>query len=551
MPEIILQNLTKRWGKFYGTDNLNLTIENNSFITLLGPSGCGKTTTLRMIAGLETPTSGKIIIDGETVFDSEQGINIPANKRKVGFLFQNYALWPNMTVYENISFGLKNIKEEMPLCDFEIKRIDDLKKILSESEKLIEIISDSQVKDKKAGKKPDEKIALIKIIDGFIVSEHTAKTVLSYGLEILDNREEKIKTILSGLDEKRAALLDRHKKNGVSVNANYELVDSNGEVVKKVRKLENEEIDLIVRRVSRIVKIGMFMDRYPNELSGGQQQRVAIARTLAPGPKVLFMDEPLSNLDAKLRLEMRSELQRLHLDTKSTFIYVTHDQLEAMTLATKICLMDNGLLQQYDAPLDIYEKPVNLFTADFIGNPSINFVEAVGETGEDGDFNLTCLEGLKFKFKPAQKIDYKEWLLKTEAEIKKEREEEAERTKNAEKENKILPFKYHIAKTDETELALNSPAPSEKDFILGIRPEFIKIHENGKLTGTIYSSMPTGMETTVKIKIGNLLLTGVVFLNIAYKIGEKINFDIESDRIMIFSGLNQRLISLGSLEKEV
>ena len=132
MPEIILQNLTKRWGKFYGTDNLNLTIENNSFITLLGPSGCGKTTTLRMIAGLETPTSGKIIIDGETVFDSEQGINIPANKRKVGFLFQNYALWPNMTVYENISFGLKNIKEIMPLCDFEIKRIDDLKKILNE-----------------------------------------------------------------------------------------------------------------------------------------------------------------------------------------------------------------------------------------------------------------------------------------------------------------------------------------------------------------------------------------------------------------------------------
>ncbi|UTC66731.1 MULTISPECIES: ATP-binding cassette domain-containing protein [unclassified Treponema] len=551
MPEIILQNLTKRWGKFYGTDNLNLTIENNSFITLLGPSGCGKTTTLRMIAGLETPTSGKIIIDGETVFDSEQGINIPANKRKVGFLFQNYALWPNMTVYENISFGLKNIKEEMPLCDFEIKRIDDLKKILSESEKLIEIISDSQVKDKKAGKKPDEKIALIKIIDGFIVSEYTAKTVLSYGLEKLDNREEKIKAITAGLDEKRAALLDRHKKNGVSVNANYVLVDSNGEVVKKVRKLENEEIDLIVRRVSRIVKIGMFMDRYPNELSGGQQQRVAIARTLAPGPKVLFMDEPLSNLDAKLRLEMRSELQRLHLDTKSTFIYVTHDQLEAMTLATKICLMDNGLLQQYDAPLDIYEKPVNLFTADFIGNPSINFVEAVGESSEDGDFNLTCLEGLKFKFKPAQKIDYKEWLLKTEAEIKKEREEEAERTKNAEKENKIVPFKYHIAKANETEIDLNAQARSENDFVLGIRPEFIKIHENGKLEGSIYSSMPTGMETTVKIKIGNLILTGVVFLNITYKIGEKINFDIESDRIMIFSGLNQRLISLGAMEKEI
>ncbi len=122
-----------------------------------------------------------------------------------------------------------------------------------------------------------------------------------------------------------------------------------GKPVRSVRKMTDEKIDLIVRRVSRIVKIGMFMDRYPSRLSGGQQQRVAIARTLAPNPKVLFMDEPLSNLDAKLRLEMRSELQRLHLQTGSTFVYVTHDQMEAMTLATRICLMENGdVLQQYD-----------------------------------------------------------------------------------------------------------------------------------------------------------------------------------------------------------
>ena len=138
-----------------------------------------------------------------------------------------------------------------------------------------------------------------------------------------------------------------------------------GQPVRAVRKMTAEEIDLIVRRVARIVKIGMFMDRYPSELSGGQQQRVAIARTLAPNPKVLFMDEPLSNLDAKLRLEMRSELQRLHLQTGSTFVYVTHDQMEAMTLATRICLMENGVLQQYDEPLTVYGKPSNLFVADF------------------------------------------------------------------------------------------------------------------------------------------------------------------------------------------
>lgn len=131
------------------------------------------------------------------------------------------------------------------------------------------------------------------------------------------------------------------------------------------------------------------MNRYPAELSGGQQQRVAIARTLAPEPQVLFMDEPLSNLDAKLRLEMRYELQRLHVETGSTFVYVTHDQMEAMTLATKICLINNGVLQQYEPPLSVYSRPNNLFVADFVGNPSINFIEAKGEQNAQGNIEVT------------------------------------------------------------------------------------------------------------------------------------------------------------------
>jgi len=210
MPEIRLEHITKRWGDSIAVKDMNLLIKDRGFVTLLGPSGCGKTTTLRMIAGLETPTEGKVTIGGTTVFDSKEGINIPPSKRDVGFLFQNYALWPHMTVYENIAFGLKNLK---------------------------------------------------------------------WNKEDINNRV-------------------------------YELLD--------------------------MLKILQFSKRFPNELSGGQQQRVAIARTLAPRPKVLFMDEPLSNLDAKLRLEMRSELKRLHLDSNSTFVYVTHDQLEAMTLATEV-----------------------------------------------------------------------------------------------------------------------------------------------------------------------------------------------------------------------
>ena len=206
MPEIILKNVSKRFGKFVAVDNLNLTIASNAFITLLGPSGCGKTTTLRMIAGLETPTEGQISIDGKVVFDADAGINLPPNKRDVGFLFQNYALWPHMTVRQNIAFGLENLK------------------------------------------------------------------------------------------------------------------------------WDKKKIDERIRELLKMLRIEQFEHRYPSELSGGQQQRVAIARTLAPGPKVLFMDEPLSNLDAKLRMEMRTELKRLHRDTDSTFVYVTHDQLEAMTL---------------------------------------------------------------------------------------------------------------------------------------------------------------------------------------------------------------------------
>jgi multiple sugar transport system ATP-binding protein len=240
MPQIQLKNITKRFGKSVAVDKLNLVIGDGDFVTLLGPSGCGKTTTLRMIAGLETPTEGEIYIDGRLVFSSEKGVDIAPDKRDVGFLFQNYALWPHMTVYQNIAFGLENLKW------------------------------------------PKDKI--------------------------------------------RAR----------------------------------------VSELLAMLKIAPFEKRYPSELSGGQQQRVAIARTLATGPKVLLLDEPLSNLDAKLRTEMRAELKRLHMETDSTFVYVTHDQLEAMTLSTAICLMKEGLLQQYEPPMKVYASPSNAFVADFV-----------------------------------------------------------------------------------------------------------------------------------------------------------------------------------------
>ena len=447
MSRIELTHVTKRWGGFYAVDDLDLVIEDNAFVTLLGPSGCGKTTTLRMIAGLETPTTGRITIDGVPVFDSEAGINVPANKRRVGFLFQNYALWPNMTVFQNIAFGLGNIKEP-----------------------------------------------------------------------------------------------------GLSVTPEGEIV-RNPDAGGTPRKLTKEEIKRIVARVSAIVKIQPFMDRYPGELSGGQQQRVAIARTLAPEPQVIFMDEPLSNLDAKLRLEMRSELQRLHLTTGRTFVYVTHDQMEAMTLASKICLIENGLLQQYDAPLTVYNYPNNLFVADFVGNPSINFVDACGDQNADGTMDFEILGGHQGRLtfaKPVRMTEWREALAKKHADREAIKEERRKDKSHVEKGNKDTVFKYPVATVDD--VPANDAPVTERDYVLGIRPEFVKIVKEGGIEAEIYSAMPTGMETTVRLRVGNFLLTGVVFGGVTYEIGEKIRLAFEGTNVMLFDKGSGDLVGTGALE---
>ena len=440
MPEIKLTNVTKRWGKFFGVDNISLDIPDNSFITLLGPSGCGKTTLLRMIAGLETPTEGQIKIGDRVVFDSKAGINVPPNKRRVGFLFQNYALWPNMTVYQNIAFGLENLR--------------------------------------------------------------------------------------------------------------LDVLDPNGKPTGKERKMTKKEIEERVHVCARKVRIERFLDRYPAELSGGQQQRVAIARTLAPEPQVLFMDEPLSNLDAKLRLEMRYELQRLHVETGSTFVYVTHDQMEAMTLATRICLISNGVLQQYAEPLTVYNRPANLFVADFVGNPSMNFVEAAGSQNADGTLKLSMLGGINARFVPGKEFDLDEWQKNRNREAEERINNERKRLSAIgvnEKANKDEVFRPQIQRVDPEENEVNRSDFTDDDFVIGIRPEAIKIDDNGALETSVYGAMPTGMESTLKLRTGDYLLTSVVFGGVAFTIGEKQRIGIESSDILLYDRISGRLICSGKL----
>ncbi|MBT8460825.1 MAG: ABC transporter ATP-binding protein [Boseongicola sp.] len=260
MAEVQLRNINKRWGDFIGVDNFDLTIADREFLVLLGPSGCGKTTTMRMIAGLEDATEGDILIDGKRVND------LDPKDRDVAMVFQSYALYPNLDVYENVRFPLK------------------------------------------------------------------------------------------------------------------------------VRKVEGDH-DAMVRRAAEMVELTEFLHRRPAELSGGQRQRVALARAIVRQPNVFLMDEPLSNLDAKLRVSTRAQIKNLSHELKVTTVYVTHDQIEAMTLADRVVVMSRGIVQQVGTPTDIYDKPANTFVASFIGNPAMCLMEGAMSNGVFEGKNVR-IEGL-------------------------------------------------------------------------------------------------------------------------------------------------------------
>ena len=546
MPRILLEDVTKRWNDFYGADHLDMEIEDKGFITLLGPSGCGKTTTLRMIAGLETPTSGRITIGDEVVFDSDQGINVPANKRHVGFLFQNYALWPHMTVYKNILFGLQNVNQEMPVHASEYERLLDMSRKVMEVDTIMSAANDSMGKD---GKKDKDKEMLF-LIDGLTISQYSAKEIMAMRLGEMDRTSalDAAKSASDAYLEKAENEKRRIEEKGFTIDMTTFDLMKDGVVYTKKRRLDREEMDLKLRHVARVVKIGEFMDRYPAELSGGQQQRVAIARTLAPGPKVLFMDEPLSNLDAKLRLEMRAELKRLHRETGATFVYVTHDQLEAMTLATRICLIRNGVIQQYDPPLTVYSKPNNLFVADFVGNPAMNFVQATAEMKE-GRVEVKGLTGsLKGIFTPNEEgfsleEEEREYLrLKKEREALKE--ERASEKGYVEKKNADTTFVPEIMTADGEEVVEGGK------FYLGIRPEAVRVCSGKGIEAEVYAALPSGMETTVRLKVNDFILTSVVFGGVDYPVGSKVNIDFESDNILLFDRRDGRLVASGKLEIE-
>jgi multiple sugar transport system ATP-binding protein len=354
MARILLKNLTKRFGSVVAVNNLSLEVKDKEFLVLLGPSGCGKTTVLRCIAGLETQDEGEIYV-GEILVN-----DLPPKERDVAMVFQSYALYPHMTVYENIAFPLK------------------------------------------------------------------------------------------------------------------------------VKAVGDSEIDQRVKRVAELLKITHLLDRKPKQLSGGEAQRVALGRALIREPKAFLMDEPLSNLDAKLRIYMRAELKRLQKDLGITTIYVTHDQVEAMTMADRVALLNQGILQQVGSPEELYQHPSNLFTASFIGSPPMNFI----------DCYLT---------KEAEKIYLDAGI-----------------------------FKFPL---EDYPVEILKDRNIGEEFVLGIRPEDITIERKEKkdaIQGEVFTLEPLGAEVIVDIKIDETIFKVKEKATFRAKVGEKLWLTLRKNKICIF-----------------
>ena len=360
MASISLKNICKKYSNgFEAVKNFNMEIEDKEFIIFVGPSGCGKSTTLRMVAGLEDITSGELCIDGKRVNEMEP------KDRDIAMVFQNYALYPHMTVYDNMAYALK------------------------------------------------------------------------------------------------------------------------------LRKVPKKEIDRMVHEAAKILDLEKLLDRKPKALSGGQRQRVAMGRAIVRNPKVFLMDEPLSNLDAKLRVQMRAEISKLHQRLGTTIIYVTHDQTEAMTLGTRIVVMKDGVVQQIDTPQNLYNHPANLFVAGFIGSPQMNFLDAVCEV-KDGQAVLNIGD-------------------------------------------------YRIALSAKKSKALIDGGYEGKTVVMGIRPEdlydseeMIGKYPNSVIEATINVYELLGAEVYLYFDMQGTSMTARVAPTTKAKNGSKVRFALDTEKIHVF-----------------
>lgn len=420
----------KRSGDFVAVKDFNMEIQDGEFIVFVGPSGCGKSTTLRMIAGLEEITGGELFIGDNLVND------VDAKDRDIAMVFQSYALYPHMTSYQNIAFGLKIRKIPVekrtengePVLEIDNKKVRELKSKLKTVCGDLRYAEDGEVK-LYFKKYIDECKTAVKELKSDKANADAQKIRdMQERLTALKNAQ---KNIIAAMHSGEAEKLEEAKATAreLGVNAD-EIPDSEVKLGLRQRKakiesdlayysstpvqaytykhMPKEVIDEKVKWAAEILGITELLDVKPSEMSGGQRQRIALGRAMVRGPKVFLLDEPLSNLDAKLRTTMRSEIVKLHNQLKTTFIYVTHDQIEAMTMGTRIVVMKLGVIQQIDTPTNLFDYPENKFVAGFIGTPQMNFFDVtVKKAGSKLETTFANGQKISYSLSKLRTIDKK------------------------------------------------------------------------------------------------------------------------------------------------
>lgn len=392
MATLSLQHINKIYpNHVQAVFDFNLEVKDKEFIVFVGPSGCGKSTTLRMIAGFEPISNGRFYIDG--VYMN----HVEPKDRNIAMVFQNYALYPHMTVYENLKFALELRKLSCPIYQesAEIASLKEQEKPLrKEIKKVVSLFVKNQNSQTLLAQYTELYQKLFAIEDQI---QALRQPVIGIDRDEIKRRKKEIESLTKDIayaerkmnhhqeeevQQRGNELIEQKKVQIQEAQARIDYLEHHEVPLTEYRHLSKEEMDLRINRVAASIDLTRYLFRLPSALSGGQRQRVALGRAIVRQPKVFLMDEPLSNLDAKLRVQTRGEIIKIHKQVGATTIYVTHDQTEAMTMADRIVCMKDGKIQQTGTPEELYNDPANRFVASFIGSPAMNFFEGVYQAGE-------------------------------------------------------------------------------------------------------------------------------------------------------------------------
>ncbi len=559
--------------------DFNLDIAKNEFIVIVGPSGCGKSTTLRMVAGLEDITSGEIYL-GDELLNYK-----PSKDRHMAIVFQSYALYPQMTVFDNIAFPLTINTYPAPVVNTVLLSCAQAREIIERFglAGINEAIAKVDAQKPKFGERAENLATLLNVV------LETAKLILklhgSVSADDWKNVADKEDGILSDweakLSETESAEQTKINESGKKLDGEFCELSEDGTRKIVQRKLTHYEIKTRVYETAEKLDLAPYLDKLPKELSGGQMQRVALGRAIVKNVPIFMMDEPLSNLDAKLRLTMRSEIVKLHNKINATTIYVTHDQTEAMTMASRIVVMSRGFIQQVGTPEEVYNAPANIFVARFIGSPTMNMFEMEFDRSKKmlvfGDFRLPVENGFEEIFDKFYECKCAEFLAINENFDSAAREKilkllsvtgEGKGVKNnsAKKKNFVVRmiefFKNLAAKKTEEDPWLQERTVAAKKFaalkaykedgrkvFVGIRPERIKIEkaEEGKTYKSAYIVQPEltellGGEYNVYFEFCGKNMIGKIDAKDKLGQNDKIAVSFSADDLFIFDPITGDVI---------